>query len=541
MGEIKSFRTANAIKTLLKELPEERADAARLDELRRVFGKLVSNGDLHFSTSSNQDTPSPTAKWNAFLQKHHRLFVEQLCQRVQEGKRTAIRTMWGVIAASPATSSSHKRVNPGLMYLWMRSMTFTPNMDNSMRTMMEGEFLHPYRDVQYYALISIAKLATEEYDTENDERAVVAERLFQLLLMIPIPTTQEEIEESNYLFSSTENMVDVEDGEQDEESDATNQSDEETSVATDEESCSSDEEEDQPAPKRLKQVTSSHRRFTFQYLKSHKKALANAWFAVLKLPLPPSALKSALQFLPSNIIPHIANPLRFSDFFMQAYSHTGVISLLALEGLFILMTEHGLEYPLFYTSLYALMRPNVFFVKYRVRFFELLTKCLSKNEMLPAHLIAAFVKRLIRSALSAPPPGILFCLALISNLLRKHPECAALIHRGDGEPMQDPFNPHTDDPTQTRALESSLWELSALSQHYYPAVVTMAKSIGMEDTKTPFYNIDDFLRHCYKSLFDQERPSKKRRKVKTALTFSQPKALFSENDVLFGMLDLPRE
>jgi U3 small nucleolar RNA-associated protein 19 len=435
------------------------------------------------------------------------------------------------------------------MYLWMRSMTFTPNMDNSMRTMMEGEFLHPYRDVQYYALISIAKLATEEYDTKNDEHALVAERLFQLLLMIPIPTTQEEMEKSNYLFSSSENMVDDEDCEQDEESDATNQSNEEASVATDEESCSSDddEEEDQPAHKRLKTETSSHRRFTFQQLKSHKKALANAWFAVLKLPLPPSALKSALQFLPRNVIPQIANPLRFSDFFMQAYSHSGVISLLALEGLFVLMTEHGLEYPLFYTSLYTLVRPNVFFVKYRVRFFELLTKCLSKNEMLPAHLIAAFVKRLVRSALSAPPPGILFCLALISNLLRKHPECAALIHRGNNdnngdEPMQDPFNAHTNDPTQTRTLESSLWELSALSQHYYPVIVTMAKSIGTEDTtKTPLHNMDDFLRHSYKSLFDQERPSKKRRNMKTALTFSQPKALFSDNDVFVGMLDLPRE
>ena len=110
---------------------------------------------------------------------------------------------------------------------------------------------------------------------------------------------------------------------------------------------------------------------------------------MLKLPLPPSALKSALQFLPRNIIPRIVNPLRFSDFFIQAYGHTGIIPLLALEGLFALMTEHGLECPLFYTSLYALVRPNVFFVNYRLRFFELLTKCLCRNETLPAHLIAA--------------------------------------------------------------------------------------------------------------------------------------------------------
>jgi U3 small nucleolar RNA-associated protein 19 len=107
--------------------------------------------------------------------------------------------------------------------------------------------------------------------------------------------------------------------------------------------------------------------------------------------------------------------------------------------------------------------------------------------------------------------------------------------------MEDPFDPRTNDPAQARALESSLWELSSLSQHYYPAVVTMAKSIGTEDQKTLHYNINDFLRHTYKSLIDQERASKKRRKQKTALTFHSPKALFSEQDVLFGVLDLPGE
>jgi U3 small nucleolar RNA-associated protein 19 len=536
-----SAETAQAIKTLLKVISDERADAARLDELRRVFGKLVANGDLDFSSPSNLDISSPADKWNAFLQNRHRLFVEQLCQNIQEGKRTAVRTMWGVIASSPVRTrtSCHDRVNPDLMYLWMRSMTSLEHMDNSTRTMMEGEFIHPYRDVQYYALTSIAKLATEEYDAKNDELENVAERLFQLLLIIPIPKTQQEMEDSNYLFACSDDMQNDEGDHQDDETVASIMSDK-GSVSTNDES-SDDEQEDQPAPKKLKPTTSFQRSFTFQQLKSHKKALANAWFAVLKLPLPPSALKSALQFLPGHVIPHVANPLRFADFFMQAYSQTGVISLLALEGLFLLMTQHGLEYPLFYTSLYSLVQPNIFFQKYRVRFFELLNKCLSQNDMLPAHVIAAFCKRLLRSSLSVPPPGILFCLALVSNLLRKHPECAALIHRGTGELMEDPFDPHTNDPTQARALESSLWELSSLSQHYYPAVVTMAKSIGTEDKTTPNYNIHDFLRHTYKSLIDQERQSKKRRKQMTALTFTSPTALFSQYDVLFRVLNLPGE
>ena len=38
------------------------------------------------------------------------------------------------------------------------------------------------------------------------------------------------------------------------------------------------------------------------------------------------------------------------------------------------------------------------------------------------------------------------------------------------------------------ALESSLWELTALEKHYHPAISTLAKSVGTEedeDDKTP--------------------------------------------------------
>ena len=70
--------------------------------------------------------------------------------------------------------------------------------------------------------------------------------------------------------------------------------------------------------------------------------------------------------------------------------------------------------------------------------------------MLPAYIIAAFCKRLCHSALSTPPSGCLFTLALVSNLLRKHPECACLIHRGRGKMMEDVFDPTQDDPSKCR-------------------------------------------------------------------------------------------
>ena len=57
----------------------------------------------------------------------------------------------------------------------------------------------------------------------------------------------------------------------------------------------------------------------------------------------------------------------------------GVISLLSLNGLFLLMQEYNLEYPEFYPRLYALLKPNVFHAKYRQRFFRLLDLFLSSR------------------------------------------------------------------------------------------------------------------------------------------------------------------
>ena len=54
------------------------------------------------------------------------------------------------------------------------------------------------------------------------------------------------------------------------------------------------------------------------------------------------------------------------------YLQGGAISILALHGVFLLMQKYNLEYPDFYTKLYALLEPSVLFVKYRARFFYLL-------------------------------------------------------------------------------------------------------------------------------------------------------------------------
>jgi len=104
--------------------------------------------------------------------------------------------------------------------------------------------------------------------------------------------------------------------------------------------------------------------------------------------------------------------------------------------------------------------------------------------------------------------------------------------------MDDPYDADEKDPAKSRAIESCLWELNALEQHYHPAVSSMAKGCGMEDSKTLYHDLDQFLVHTYKSLFDQERQrGNNKRKSKIPLTFHKPKGLFAKGDIFDGIFD----
>lgn len=536
-----SAQTAQQIKELLKPGKDEKSDAARLDELRRLFGQLLQQGEFTLGGVNTGNITSSsvgvTQKWQAFLLKSFQTMVSQLQHAIEkDGRKSAVRTLFGVVAACPVNGKL-PHLNVTLLEYWLNSLSKVKDLDDkALRTMIQGEFLQTYRDVQYYAWVAIANIARELYHNTNRQKGQ-NEQLFQLLLMIPIPTNQNNLNTGVYIFPPLkETLVDPDvEEEEEEESDPENE-EELDSNNTDESSESEEEEESASKSRKRKRTTQTKARtFAFEQLKAHRKALSIAWLAMLKLDLPTVALKQALLVLPQ-VLSQVPEPLRFADFFMQAFNNKGVLPILALDGLFILMMQHNLEYPAFYSSLYSLIQPSLLYVKFRTRFFDLLTKCLMHNQMLPAHLVAAFCKRLLRVSLSAPPPSILYCLALTGNLLRKHPECACLIHRTTA--MNDVFDAETNDPTKARALESSLWELHVLSHHYYPAVVTMAKSIGTETATTQMYHLPDFLAHTYKSLFDQER---KQSRKKVALTFQAPGSLFSEHDILTNIVSLPTE
>ena len=321
---------------------------------------------------------------------------------------------------------------------------------------------------------------------------------------------------------------------------------------------------------------------------SQRRVFSEAWLSFLRMELPmdiykvrvvgtaratptaelTSALHSRLQKVLAQlhvaVVPALTNPLLLSDFLTRAVNLGAMLGMLALNGLFLLMTQHGLEYPQFYVRLYGaslaarlrapaaapdtlpcpprpagLLEPGVFHARHRRQFFELLDVFL-RSTHLPAYLAAAFAKRLARLALSAPPHGAMLAIGFAHNLLRRHPGCLVLVQRARPAPGAagaagaDPFMPDEADPARCRALESSLWELDALRQHYAPAVsrlVALLERDMANKLQSADVDVAALAGATYASLFAEDA---ERRLKAVPLAFyaddeQQPRALWDDS------------
>ena len=233
-------------------------------------------------------------------------------------------------------------------------------------------------------------------------------------------------------------------------------------------------------------------------LTQHRKRAQEAWLAILKLKMEKQQRKTILGQLADCIAPWFLKPELLMDFLTDAYNAGGATSLLALSGVFYLIQQRNLDYPSFYRKLYSLLDENVLHSKHRSRFFRLLDTFLGSTH-LPAVLVASFIKRLSRLCLNAPPAAIVAVVPWVYNLLKKHPTCTFMIHREprteeeredlENEGLNDSFNMEEEDPTETDAIESCLWELVMLKSHYHPNVATLAKIISEQFTKHA-YNLE---------------------------------------------------
>lgn len=269
----------------------------------------------------------------------------------------------------------------------------------------------------------------------------------------------------------------------------------------------------------------------------HKKAAQDAWLALMGRDMTKDQRKRLLDIMSSVIAPWFTKPELLMDFLTDCYDSGGSMSLLALSGVFYLIQERNLDYPAFYTKLYSLLDADILHSKYRSRFFRLLDVFVASSH-LPAALVASFIKRLARLSLNAPPSAVVTIIPWMYNLFKKHPTTTFMMHRVPrteeekeklaNEGMGDPFDPDEQDPMETQAIDSCIWEIVQLQSHYHPNVATIAKIVSEQFTKQ-IYNMEDFLDHSYASLLEAEM-GKNIRKA-PVVEFQIPKRIFLPQDI----------
>lgn len=160
--------------------------------------------------------------------------------------------------------------------------------------------------------------------------------------------------------------------------------------------------------------------------------------------------------------------------------------------------------------LLGLLEPGIFHARHRRQFFELLDVFL-RSTHLPAYLVAAFAKRMARLALTAPPHGAMLSIGFAHNLLRRHPGCCVMVQRerlpAAAATGADPFLAEEADPSRSRALESSLWEVEALRRHYAPAVARFVAVLDRDVTnrmKTADVDVAALASASYATLFAED-------------------------------------
>jgi len=306
--------------------------------------------------------------------------------------------------------------------------------------------------------------------------------------------------------------------------------------------------------------------------KALRAAYSDCWLAALAAPTRGGGGGELDKLLPlaSTVIPRLAAPVRLADYLTAAYDRGGAPSIVALDGLYALIRDHGLDYPHFYAALYARLTPaTLWYARRRGAFLAAVPAFLAGGGHLPAAVIAAFVKRLGRLALGAPPHGAMWALRLALELLRKHPAVAVLVHRRravEGGPLAsggtvapaprvftsffeappaaaaattaaaeavaptaavggaDPYDAAATDPAASRALDSCLWELGPLRAHVSPAVAAVAAAFTADVTATPRPppppgDVDDYAGLAFADVFHAEFD---KRRALTPLAYAVP-------------------
>eukprot|EP01134_Creolimax_fragrantissima_P002675 CFRG2675T1 len=482
------------------------------ESLHRIFLHLMSEGLLtkvgaKKAKSINGDVKKSSRDvYEEWLQDQRKTYIRALlalvCHETTSKQVAGLQMCMQLVELEAQKLTQTKNhVFPNAFFLRvLDAMVCSDNCSDALVKAFTKGFLLKYDDVRYYTLKNLTAIMKKLEDAGEPESVamVTSRRIFSIIAPILFPTVVEELD---CFLSPLAGQAPKSDNEAISESKNTKRK-----------ATSNDEE------------GGDEKSLNLTELGPHKKVFTNCWRALLRRALPLDVYKRILMRLHTDIMPHLTNPRLLIDFLTNAYDQGGVVSVLALDGLFVLMTQHNLDYPDFFVKLWQMFDHEIFLVKHRDRFLTLADTCLG-SPLLPSYLVGAFLKRLARLALRAPPSGCAYVMPLMYNLLLRHPQCMAMIHRERSDGV-DVYVEDAKDPKDCNAIESSLWELDALMMHQVPSVAKFAEVFESVFTKSNF-KVTDFLDSDSAMIKDE---LKIRVKTDVPLQYQHPTGLIGEGE-----------
>lgn len=159
-----------------------------------------------------------------------------------------------------------------------------------------------------------------------------------------------------------------------------------------------------------------------------------------------------------------------------------------------------------FDEIYPLLDYNLLGRTYKSRIFFYLNTCLSSIKV-PAHVIAAYIKKLSRLTLKAKPRTLVTILRLVGNLFVRHPTLLFLRDKVDDKAREaevktntctlqdwldnDPFNFDQIDLKASRAMESCIWEMMPLRFHTCSRVSEAAAYLGQSGVPEMEFDMED--------------------------------------------------
>ncbi|KAF2270665.1 nucleolar complex protein 4 [Lojkania enalia] len=481
---LESRRNFNNITTLLqitKNEPNDETAIVAAVALCRVFSRLLSGGDM-VKSKGMLGSEVVIVKWLKDRYKEYlNILLEQYLRSENPPKQSVALSLLMRLVKEESNTQKEYNWKHGPIPRIVEILLLLPQDDHTRNEFAE-KYFKQFADMCYYTFQCIKNVLSDQVE-ESLQQVVPSNALSLLMSLDKVPELGDE-----------------------------------TDVY-----CSG-------APKQARQLSA---------LKSKAQ---EAWLVTLRFGLTKAQRKSVLAVFSYQIAPWFQQPEMLMDFLTDSYNIGGGTSLLALSGLYFLISDKNLDYPSFYQKLYSLLNEDLLHSKHRSRFFRSLDTFMSSTH-LPAVLVASFIKRLSRLALHGPPAGIVVAIPWVYNMFKRHPACTFMMHREirneddkrkiEEEGMGDPFDMSEEDPVLTNAIESSLWEIETLQSHYHPNVATLAKIISEQFTKRS-YNLEDFLDHSYLTLLDAElnRDLKK----EPIVEFEIPKRIFTAEESDLGLL-----